>query len=145
MHPKKRRRVSPESRRGGEKDKDQSSKLFGSTMMDGLSRALRLFKVRILIYTALRREWKSSIDDITDRQFPVFLETGLSAGDLSVFLSSQIFLILIEYSVHLAAAIGTGNCPGAPRLRFFFGRPPPKAAAPDLTVPEPTGVYSTSN
>jgi len=26
----------------------------------------------------------SSIDDITDRQFPVFLETGLSAGDLSV-------------------------------------------------------------
>jgi hypothetical protein len=58
MHPKKRRRVSPKSRRGGEKDKDQSSKLFGSTMMDGLSRALRLFKVRILIYTALRREWK---------------------------------------------------------------------------------------
>ena len=88
---------------------------------------------------------KSSIDDITDRQFPVFLETGLSAGDLSVFLLSQNFLILIEYSVHLAAAIGTGNCPGAPRLRFFFGRPPPKAAAPDLTVPEPTGVYSTSN
>ncbi|KIM35377.1 class II peroxidase [Hebeloma cylindrosporum] len=62
------------------------------------------------------------IDDITDRQFPVFLETGLSAGDF----------------VHLAAAVGTGNCPGAPRLRFFFGRPPPKAAAPDLTVPEPT-------
>lgn len=64
----------------------------------------------------------AGIDDITDRQFPVFLETGLSAGDF----------------VHLAAAIGTGNCPGAPRLRFFFGRPPPKAAAPDLTVPEPT-------
>jgi hypothetical protein len=86
----------------------------------------------------------SSIDDITARQFPVFLETGLSAGDLSVFLLSQIFLVSIESSVHLAAAIGTGNCLGAPRLKFFFGRPPPKAAAPDLTVPEPTGVYSIS-
>ena len=52
--------------------------------------------------------------------------------------------MLIDYSVHLAAAIGTGNCAGAPRLRFFFGRPPPKAPAPDLTVPEPTGVYSES-
>ncbi|KDR78109.1 hypothetical protein GALMADRAFT_138251 [Galerina marginata CBS 339.88] len=62
------------------------------------------------------------IDDITDRQFPVFLETGLTAGDF----------------VHLAGAIGTANCPGAPRLEFKFGRPAPKAPAPDLTIPEPT-------
>jgi len=40
--------------------------------------------------------------------------------------------------VHLAAAVGTANCPGSPRLSFFLGRPAPKAAAPDLTVPEPT-------
>ncbi|KAF8799177.1 manganese peroxidase 1 [Phlegmacium glaucopus] len=64
----------------------------------------------------------NGIDEITARQFPVFQETGLSAGDF----------------VHLAAAIGTSNCPGAPSLKFFFGRPPPVAAAPDLTVPEPT-------
>jgi len=62
------------------------------------------------------------IDDITDRQFPVFLQSKLSAGDF----------------VHLAAAVGTANCPGAPRLKFMFGRPAPKAPAPDLTVPEPT-------
>ncbi|PPQ64887.1 hypothetical protein CVT26_002605 [Gymnopilus dilepis] len=62
------------------------------------------------------------IDDITSRQFPVFQETGLTAGDF----------------VHLAAAIGTANCPGAPRLQFMFGRPAPRAPAPDLTVPEPT-------
>ncbi|PPQ85500.1 hypothetical protein CVT25_006580 [Psilocybe cyanescens] len=62
------------------------------------------------------------IDDITDGQFPFFLKSGLSAGDF----------------VHLAAAVGTSNCPGAPRLEFMFGRPPPKAPAPDLTVPEPT-------
>ncbi|PPQ78566.1 hypothetical protein CVT25_011776 [Psilocybe cyanescens] len=62
------------------------------------------------------------IDDITDGQHPVFAQTNLTAGDF----------------VHLAAAVGTANCPGAPRLQFMFGRPPPKAAAPDLTIPEPT-------
>ncbi|PPR02527.1 hypothetical protein CVT24_001953 [Panaeolus cyanescens] len=62
------------------------------------------------------------ISDITDEQFPIFQQSGLSAGDF----------------VHLAAAVGTANCPGAPRLKFFFGRPPPQAPAPDLTIPEPT-------
>jgi len=57
MHPKKRQRVSPESRHDGEKDKRPVTSLFGSTMMvGGLSRAFRLFKVPILIYDALRRE-----------------------------------------------------------------------------------------
>ena len=46
-------------------------------------------------------------------------------------------------SVHLAAAVGTANCPGAPRLEFKFGRPAPKAAAPDLTIPEPTDSVTT--
>lgn len=62
------------------------------------------------------------IDDITSVQFPVFQTTNLSAGDF----------------VHLAAAVGTANCPGAPQLDFFFGRPPPTEPAADLTVPEPT-------
>ncbi|KAF8989222.1 heme peroxidase [Cyathus striatus] len=61
------------------------------------------------------------IDDITSRQFPVFQTTGLTPGDF----------------VHLAAAVGTANCPGAPRLQFMFGCPPPVAPTPDLTVPEP--------
>jgi len=63
------------------------------------------------------------IDDIVASQWPVFQQIGtLSAGDF----------------IHLAAAVGISNCPGAPRLQFKFGRPAPKAAAPDLTVPEPT-------
>uniref|UniRef100_A0A8H7XNU8 Peroxidase n=1 Tax=Psilocybe cubensis TaxID=181762 RepID=A0A8H7XNU8_PSICU len=62
------------------------------------------------------------IDDITARQLPVFQALNLTAGDF----------------VHLAAAIGTANCPGAPQLEFQFGRPPPLAPAPDLTIPEPT-------
>ncbi|PPQ95128.1 hypothetical protein CVT25_011671 [Psilocybe cyanescens] len=46
----------------------------------------------------------AGIDDIVDRQFPVFKRTNLSAGDF----------------VHLAAAVGTANCAGAPRLQFMF-------------------------
>ncbi|KAF8803274.1 manganese peroxidase 1 [Phlegmacium glaucopus] len=78
----------------------------------------------ILIFNATETAFHANngIDDITARQFPVFQETGLSAGDF----------------VHLAAAVGITNCPGAPSLKFFLGRPPPLAPAPDLTVPEPT-------
>ncbi|KAF8997383.1 MnP-atypical-a, class II peroxidase [Cyathus striatus] len=78
----------------------------------------------ILLFNATETAFHANggIDDITSRQFPVFQSTGLTPGDF----------------VHLAAAIGTANCPGAPRLQFMFGRPPPVAPAPDLTVPEPT-------
>ncbi|KDR84617.1 hypothetical protein GALMADRAFT_220286 [Galerina marginata CBS 339.88] len=62
------------------------------------------------------------IDDIVASQWPIFEQSGLSAGDF----------------LHLAAAVGTGNCPGAPRLPYSMGRPAPVAPAPDLTVPEPT-------
>nr|UDP83131.1 manganese peroxidase 4 [Cyathus bulleri] len=78
----------------------------------------------ILLFNATETAFHANggIDDITSRQFPVFETTGLTPGDF----------------VHLAAAIGTANCPGAPRLQFMLGRPPPVAPAPDLTVPEPT-------
>ncbi|KAF9475957.1 manganese peroxidase 1 [Pholiota conissans] len=72
--------------------------------------------------TELQFHANGGIDDIVASQFPVFQQLDLSAGDF----------------IHLAAAVGVANCPGAPRLKFMFGRPPPKAAAPDLTVPEPT-------
>ncbi|THH17334.1 hypothetical protein EW146_g3451 [Bondarzewia mesenterica] len=39
--------------------------------------------------------------------------------------------------VQFAAAVGLSNCPGAPTLDFFLGRPPAVKAAPDNTVPEP--------
>ncbi|KAF8191689.1 manganese peroxidase 1 [Pholiota molesta] len=72
--------------------------------------------------TELQFHANGGIDDIVARQFPVFQQLNLTAGDF----------------VHLAGAVGTANCPGAPRLQFMFGRPPPVAPAPDLTVPEPT-------
>nr|BAU36966.1 manganese peroxidase [Pholiota nameko] len=72
--------------------------------------------------TELQFHANGGIDDIVAGQFPVFEAINLTAGDF----------------VHLAGAVGTANCPGAPRLQFLFGRPPPVAPAPDLTVPEPT-------
>lgn len=42
-------------------------------------------------------------------------------------------------SVQFAGAVGLSNCPGAPQLKVFLGRPAPLAPAPDLTVPEPFG------
>ncbi|KDR83284.1 hypothetical protein GALMADRAFT_134763 [Galerina marginata CBS 339.88] len=69
----------------------------------------------------------AGIDDIVNHQMPVFLQSRLSPGDF----------------VHLAAAVGTSNCPGTPQLPFFFGRPPPAKAAPDGTVPEPTDSVTT--
>ncbi|KAF5312917.1 hypothetical protein D9619_003812 [Psilocybe cf. subviscida] len=73
--------------------------------------------------TELMAHANAGIDDIIASQWPVFKEIGtLSAGDF----------------VHLAAAVGISNCPGAPRLEFKLGRPAPKVAAADFTVPEPT-------
>ncbi|KAI0053857.1 class II peroxidase [Auriscalpium vulgare] len=61
------------------------------------------------------------IDDIIDTQAPFVAKYNLSAGDF----------------IQFAGAVGVSNCAGAPRLEFLLGRPPPTAAAPDLTVPEP--------
>ncbi|TFK44517.1 RBPa precursor [Crucibulum laeve] len=61
------------------------------------------------------------IDDIVDVQKPFIAKHNISAGDF----------------IQFAGAVGVSNCPGAPRLNFFLGRPPAKAPSPDLLVPEP--------
>lgn len=67
------------------------------------------------------------IDDIVDAQTPFVAKWNVTPGDF----------------IQFAGAVGVSNCPGAPRLSFFAGRPQPTAAAPDLLVPEPFGVYSS--
>lgn len=42
-----------------------------------------------------------------------------------------------SHSIHFAGTVAVSNCPGAPRIPFFLGRPNPTAAAPDGLVPEP--------
>ncbi|KAF8881777.1 manganese peroxidase 3 [Infundibulicybe gibba] len=61
------------------------------------------------------------IDGIVEVQKPFIAAHTLTPGDF----------------IQFAGAIGVSNCPGAPRLDFLMGRPAPKAASPDLLVPEP--------
>ncbi|KAK7440952.1 fungal class II heme-containing peroxidase [Stygiomarasmius scandens] len=63
------------------------------------------------------------IDDIVDVQTKFMADNNvtISPGDF----------------IQLAGAVGVSNCAGAPRIPFFFGRPEPKAAAPDGLLPEP--------
>jgi hypothetical protein len=63
----------------------------------------------------------NGIDDIVDIQKPFIAKYNISAGDF----------------IQFAGAVGVSNCPGAPRLNFFLGRPTAKAPSPDLLVPEP--------
>ncbi|THV06761.1 manganese dependent peroxidase 1 [Dendrothele bispora CBS 962.96] len=65
----------------------------------------------------------NGIDEIVDAQKDFIQQHNitLSPGDF----------------IQFAGAVGVSNCPGAPRLDFFLGRPQPKAASPDLLIPEP--------
>lgn len=66
------------------------------------------------------------IDDIVDAQTPFVQKWNVTPGDF----------------IQFAGAVGVSNCPGAPRLQFFAGRPDPTAASPDLLVPEPFGKFN---
>ncbi|KAG9219707.1 hypothetical protein CCMSSC00406_0005971 [Pleurotus cornucopiae] len=61
------------------------------------------------------------IDEIVEAEKPFLARHNISAGDL----------------VHFAGTLAVTNCPGAPRIPFFLGRPPAKAASPIGLVPEP--------
>lgn len=63
------------------------------------------------------------IDDIVDAQKPILAQFNVTPGDFIQFVG----------------AVGVSNCPGAPRIPFFAGRPAPTAASPDLLIPEPFG------
>ncbi|KAH8107934.1 ligninase precursor [Cristinia sonorae] len=61
------------------------------------------------------------LDEIINLQKPFVAKHNITPGDF----------------IHFAGAVAVSNCPGAPRIPFFFGRPAPTAAAPDGLVPEP--------
>lgn len=65
----------------------------------------------------------NGVDEIVDEQKPFVAKHNMTPGDF----------------IQFAGALGVSNCPGAPQLDFFLGRPNPTAAAPDKTVPEPFG------
>ena len=63
----------------------------------------------------------NGVDEIINEQRPFVQRSNLTTADF----------------IQLAGAIGVSNCPGAPRLNVFIGRPDATQPAPDLTVPEP--------
>jgi manganese peroxidase len=40
-------------------------------------------------------------------------------------------------SIQLAGALSLTLCPGAPKVKYVIGRPPPIAPAPNFIVPQP--------
>ncbi|KAG6886285.1 hypothetical protein C0993_006695 [Termitomyces sp. T159_Od127] len=64
------------------------------------------------------------IGGIVNKQKPYIAKHTLTPGDF----------------VQFAGAVGVSNCPGAPQMKFFLGRPNATGPAPDLTVPEPFGT-----
>ena len=63
------------------------------------------------------------IDEIVEVQAPFVAQWNVTPGDF----------------IQFAGAVGVSNCPGAPRIPFFAGRPAPTAPSPDLLIPEPFG------
>jgi len=65
----------------------------------------------------------AGIDDVLDQVGPFLHKYAdvLSPGDF----------------IQFAGALSLVNCPGAPQVKFAFGRPQPKAASPPNLVPEP--------
>ncbi|KAL5514746.1 hypothetical protein ACEPAG_2062 [Sanghuangporus baumii] len=67
------------------------------------------------------------VEDIVDLMTPFVSKWNVTPGDL----------------IYFAGAVGTSNCPGAPRLQFFTGRANPVAAAPDNLVSQPGDSVDT--
>nr|CDN40126.1 versatile peroxidase [Bjerkandera adusta] len=63
----------------------------------------------------------NGVDEIINAQKPFVAKHNMTAGDF----------------IQFAGAVGVSNCPGAPQLSFFLGRPAATQPAPDGLVPEP--------
>lgn len=82
------------------------------------------------------------IDDVLDDISPFLYKYAnvLSPGDLYVGYQSSVSSHSDRWSINsiqLAGAVSLVQCPGAPRIPFFMGRPLPVAPSPPNLVPEP--------
>ena len=67
----------------------------------------------------------NGVDEIVEAQKPFIARHNITPGDF----------------IALAGAVAVSNCPGAPVMQFFTGRPVATQAAPDGLVPEPFRAY----
>nr|AAD46494.1 lignin peroxidase [Phanerodontia chrysosporium] len=77
----------------------------------------------IMVFDTIETNFHPNIglDEIVRLQKPFVQKHGVTPGDFIAF----------------AGAVGLSNCPGAPQMNFFLGRPAPTKAAPDGLVTEP--------
>ncbi|TCD71217.1 Versatile peroxidase vpl1 [Steccherinum ochraceum] len=77
----------------------------------------------IVVFDTIETNYHANLgtDEIVQKQKPIIARHNISAGDF----------------VQFAGAVAVSNCPGAPQIPFFLGRPPPVSQAPDGLVPEP--------
>ncbi|KAI0788308.1 manganese peroxidase 2 [Fomes fomentarius] len=77
----------------------------------------------IVIFEDIETNFHANIgvDEIVNEQKPIIARNNISVADF----------------IQFAGALGTSNCPGAPRLDVFLGRKDATQPAPDKTVPEP--------
>lgn len=88
----------------------------GALSGGGADGSIMLFSDTELAYAA-----NAGVDDGVDALAPFLQKYNVSAGDL----------------IQFAGAVGTTNCPGAPKLTFLTGRANATAPAADGTVPQP--------
>nr|P11542.2 RecName: Full=Ligninase H2; AltName: Full=Diarylpropane peroxidase; AltName: Full=LG4; AltName: Full=Lignin peroxidase; Flags: Precursor [Phanerodontia chrysosporium]CAA33621.1 lignin peroxidase [Phanerodontia chrysosporium] len=91
----------------------QSQGKFGGGGADG----------SIITFSSIETTYHPNIglDEVVAIQKPFIAKHGVTRGDFIAF----------------AGAVGVSNCPGAPQMQFFLGRPEATQAAPDGLVPEP--------
>ncbi|PPQ92148.1 hypothetical protein CVT25_008773 [Psilocybe cyanescens] len=120
---------------------DITENLFENECGDGAHGALRLLfhdaigispsvggggadgSIAVFNETELTFHANTGIDDVLDALGPFLIKHSdkVTAGDF----------------IQLAGAVSLVQCNGAPRIPFFMGRAPPKAASPPDLVPEP--------
>jgi len=61
-------------------------------------------------------------------------------GEISPFFFKYSKVITPGDFIQFAGALSLTLCPGAPKVKFSIGRPPPKAPAPDFIVPQPVNT-----
>ena len=83
------------------------------------------------------------IDDVLGEispffEFRIFKHAkSYKPGDLCVCSKDYFQVWYSVYSIQFVGAFSLTVCPGAPKVNFSIGRPPPIAPAPNFIAPQP--------
>jgi hypothetical protein len=84
-----------------------------------------------------------AVFNATELQFPGNLGVANDLGDVTPFLFKYASVLTPGDFIQLAGAVSLSNCPGAPKVKFALGRPPPLAASPPNLIPQPQDTVTS--